>query len=195
MNQPSALRVDLQDSREDDMATPARGLKSKGGHKAKGKPVEFPKQPVVLHFPPSAYKVVQGDELKQWQREIKARLGLVFDVGGASAATVTYYQRGRTGLAYRSDSDIESGSDLAAKEERRGHLRRWDARPVVLHFPPAAYSVVGPEELTEWAAEIAQRLGVPTSVPSGIPGADTFHTHTYCEGPQGEGYPCDCDSV
>lgn len=175
------------------MATPARGPKSKGGHKPKGKTVAFPKQPVVLHFPPSAYKVVQGDELKQWQRETKERLGLVFDVGGASAATVTYYQRGRSRLAYRSDSDIESGSDLTAKEERRGRLRRWDARPVVLNFPPVAYAVVGPDELTEWAAEIAQRLGVPISTSPGIPGGQV-HTHTYCEGPQGEGYPCDCDS-
>jgi hypothetical protein len=56
-----------------------------------------PEPALVLHFPPSAYRVVEGDELMEWQRQVQDRLGLLFDVGSVSG----------TGAAYRCDSDIE----------------------------------------------------------------------------------------
>lgn len=171
------------------MTTPPRDLEFEGGYKPKGKVVAFPKGPVVLRFPPSAYRVVQADELKQWQQEIKDQLGLVFDVDGASAGTVTYYARGGSGTAYRHDSDIESGSDVTVENERPGRLRRWDAKPVVLHLPPVAYELVEPDQLREWTDEVSRHLGIYVGgvADVGVP------TWSYCVGPQGEAYPCDSD--
>ncbi len=158
-----------------------------GGRKPKGKTEAFT-GPVVLRFPPSAYRVVQADELEQWQQEIKDQLCLVFDLGEASVGTVTYSERGGSGAAYRSDSDIESGSDLTVENERPGGLRAWDAKPVVLHFPPDLYEVVEPgDQLREWEDDLSRRFDIEVHA-----GPAASATISWCYDPPWH-YQCDSD--
>lgn len=160
------------------------------GYTPKGKVVEFEKQPIVLRFPPSAYRVVEGDELKEWHREVQDRLGLNFDVGSGSG-TVTFCRRGGTGAAYRCDCDYEPDSEMTADRVGGpgGRLRDWDSSPIVLHFPPVAYEVVEPDQLKGWVDDLRQRFGPNFDVGGGSGG-----TVSFCQrGGTGAAYRCDSD--
>ena len=160
------------------------------GYTPKGKVVEFEKQPIVLRFPPSAYRVVEGDELKEWRREVQDRLGLNFDVGSGSG-TVTFCKRGGSGAAYRCDCDYEPDSEAIADPAGGpgGRLRDWDSTPIVLHFQPVAYEVVEPDQLKGWVDDLRQRFGPTFDIGPGSGG-----TVSFCQrGGSGAAYRCDSD--
>ena len=165
------------------------------GYKPHGKVVEFAAQPVVLRFPPSAYRTVDPDELQEWQKEVADRLGIKFDIGGGSGGTVSFCERGGSGAAYRCDSDIDSSPEMGAtnkkvvKAEGSGRLRPWDSTPVVLNFPPAGYEMVEPAHLKEWAADLSHRFGMNFDI-----GGSSGGTVSFCErGGSGAAYRCDSD--
>ena len=156
----------------------------------KGKVVEFEKQPIVLRFPPSAYRVVEGDELKEWQREVQDRLGLTLDIGSGSG-TVSFCKRGGTGAAYRCDCDYEPDSEATPDREGGpgGRLRSWDSTPIVLHFPPVAYEMVEPDQLKGWVDDLRQRFGTNFDI-----GGSSGGTVSFCQrGGTGAAYRCDSD--
>lgn len=159
------------------------------GYKPTGKVVELEKQPVVLRFPPSAYRAVEPDELKKWHAEVRDRLGLDFDIGGGSGATVSFCQRGGTGAAYRCDSDIETSSTLDVDSERGKRLVPWDSTPLVLDFPPVAYEILEPDRLKDWAADLKERFGLDFDI-----GGGSGATVSFCQrGGSGAAYRCDSD--
>ncbi|WP_020210922.1 hypothetical protein [Gilvimarinus chinensis] len=154
-----------------------------------GELVSFEHQPVVLKFPPAAYRPVEPEELKEWRAEVADRLGLDFDIGPNSGGTISFCRRGGTGAAYRCDSDISQAPDFAEEAPVKGRLTAWDASPVVLNFPPAAYEVVVPERMKEWHAEVKERLGLDFDIGGGSGG-----TVSFCKrGGTGAAYRCDCD--
>lgn len=169
----------------------SRIRKFEKGHEPEGEIVELERQPVVLRFAPSAYRMVEPHELEEWHKEIVDRLGASFDIGGGSGGTVTFCKRGGSGAAYRCDSDIsaEDGGRPLEKTLRRRRLRPWDSKPVVLDFPPVAYEMVRPGRLEEWAGELQKRLGLNFDIGGGSGG-----TVSFCQrGGSGAAYRCDSD--
>lgn len=159
------------------------------GHEPSGDLVEFPQQPVILRFTPEAYKVVEPEDLGDWQREIASRLGLDFEVSADATATVSFCKRGGTGAAYRCDSDVESNS--GGNDEITGidGLRPWNSQPVVLNFPPVAYAKLGPDDLEEWTTKLKDKLGLTFDI-----GGSSGGTVSFCQrGGTGAAYRCDSD--
>lgn len=178
------------------MRKPVEIKEFEDGYKPRGKVVSFAAEPIVLRFPPTAYRHVDPDELKEWQREVSDRLGLNFDIGGGGGGTVSFCTRGETGAAYRCDSDVAAAPDVLASQETAiklegsGRLRPWDATPVVLNFPPVAYEILTePDQLKEWTHDLRQRFGMNLE----LTGASTG-TVSFCQrGGTGAGYRCDSD--
>lgn len=161
-------------------------LKFEDGYVPQGNVVEFPKQPLVLRFQPTAYRSVEPKELKAWQAEIAHHTGAKLD---AENGTVTFC--GSNGApAARSDSDIETAASAKAKlEGAAGRMRPWDALPIVLDFPPLAYEVVGPSQFKDWVAELQKQLGTKFDIGTGHGGTITFCSR----GGSGAAGRCDCD--
>ncbi|MDX6749607.1 hypothetical protein SH611_07305 [Geminicoccaceae bacterium 1502E] len=173
------------------MRKPSKIREFEKGHEPEGELVELERQPVVLRFPPSAYRAVEPDELEAWHKEVADRLGLTFDIGGGSGGTVTFCKRGGSGAAYRCDCDVDgAGSGRPLEKDPEGRpLRPWDSTPVVLDFPPVAYELVQPERLKDWAGELQKRFGRRFDIGGGSGG-----TVSFCQrGGSGAAYRCDSD--
>ncbi|NYT61802.1 hypothetical protein H0A66_05625 [Alcaligenaceae bacterium] len=164
-------------------------LKFEDGYVPQGKVIEFPKQPLVLKFQPTAYRSVEPKELKAWQADIAQRTGAKLS---GDNGTVTFCG-GSGESAVRSDADIETAASAKLKlEGPAGRLRSWDALPIVLDFPPSAYEVVGPAQYKEWVHQLQKQLGVKFDIVTG--GGGSGGTITFCErGGSGAAGRCDCD--
>ncbi|WP_049721756.1 hypothetical protein [Gilvimarinus polysaccharolyticus] len=158
-------------------------------YKPSGKVMKFDNKPLVLRFPPTAYRTIEPDEIEEWRKEVAERLGLDFDIGPNSGGTVSFCQRGGSGAAYRCDSDLSQSSDIYGERVPKGRLVPWNSTPVVLNFPPTAYEVVTPERMKGWHADLKERFGHNFDI-----GGSSGGTISFCRrGGSGAAYRCDSD--
>lgn len=167
----------------------SRISKFEDGYEPAGEVVEFERQPVVLRFPPTAYRTIEPEEIDEWRKEVADRLGLDFDIGSGSGGTISFCTRGGSGAAYRCDSDIAQASDVIDEINPKRRLQPWDSTPVVLNFPPVAYEVVTPERMKDWQADLKKRFGLNFDI-----GGASGGTISFCQrGGSGAAYRCDSD--